>query len=115
MTKLHISAVTACISGVAHTYMAATQLEKIAPSRNWQIKVETQGALGIENELQPDDIVQSDVVLLIHNTAIKMPERFEKCRCIEMDISQFLLNNNKLCQAVEKIMLRPQGTRVVLD
>lgn len=44
-----------------------------------------------------------------------MPERFEKCRCIEMDISQFLLNNNKLCQAVEKIMLRPQGTRVVLD
>lgn len=29
MIKLHISAVTACISGVAHTYMAATQLEKI--------------------------------------------------------------------------------------
>ncbi|WP_218971801.1 fructose PTS transporter subunit IIB [Necropsobacter massiliensis] len=115
MIKLNICAVTACISGVAHTYMAATQLEKIAPLKNWHIKVETQGALGIENELQPDDIVKSDIVLLICNTAIKMSERFEKCRCIEMDISQFLLNNDKLFQAVQKIMLRPKGTKIQLD
>ncbi|WP_032094033.1 fructose PTS transporter subunit IIB [Necropsobacter rosorum] len=115
MKKLMISAVTACISGVAHTYMAAAQLEKLASEKNWQIKVETQGALGIENELTAEDIEKSDIVVLIRNTAIKKPERFEKCRCIEMDISRFLLDSTKLFGAIEKLLLRPQGARIILD
>lgn len=49
MTK--IIAVTACPSGVAHTYMAAESLESAAKAKGWQVKVETQGSIGIENEL----------------------------------------------------------------
>ncbi|STR40123.1 PTS system fructose-like transporter subunit IIB 2 [Klebsiella michiganensis] len=41
-----IVAVTACVSGVAHTYMAAERLEKVGHQEKWNIKIETQGALG---------------------------------------------------------------------
>jgi fructose-specific PTS system IIB-like component len=53
-----IVAVTACVSGVAHTYMAAERLEKVGHQEKWQIKIETQGALGIENKITPDDIAR---------------------------------------------------------
>ena len=53
---MKIVAVTACPTGIAHTYMAAEQLEKTAKKLGHTIKVETQGAMGIENELsQADD------------------------------------------------------------
>ncbi len=45
---MKIVAVTACPTGIAHTYMAADALTKAAPKYNVQIKVETQGAMGIE-------------------------------------------------------------------
>ena len=45
---MKIVAVTACPTGIAHTYMAAELLEKTAKNLGHSIKVETQGALGIE-------------------------------------------------------------------
>ncbi len=48
---MKVIAVTACPSGVAHTYMAAEALEKAAKQEGIEIKVETQGSIGIENEL----------------------------------------------------------------
>lgn len=42
----YLVAVTACVSGVAHTYMAAERLEKLCQREKWSIKIETQGALG---------------------------------------------------------------------
>ena len=48
MTK--IIAVTACPSGVAHTYMAAEALESAAKAKGWEVKVEAQGSIGLENE-----------------------------------------------------------------
>ncbi|HEC5283013.1 TPA: hypothetical protein R3V32_004531, partial [Enterobacter cloacae] len=47
----HLVAVTACVSGVAHTYMAAERLERICQQEKWSVRIETQGALGIESEL----------------------------------------------------------------
>ena len=62
MTK--IIAVTACPSGVAHTYMAAESLESAAKAKGWQVKVETQGSIGIENELTAEDVASADMVIL---------------------------------------------------
>ena len=53
---MKIVAVTACPTGIAHTYMAAEQLEKTAKAMGHTIRVETQGAMGIENELSAKDI-----------------------------------------------------------
>ena len=48
--------ITACPTGIAHTYMAAEKLEETAKETGNQIKVETQGSIGVENELTADDI-----------------------------------------------------------
>ena len=57
---MNIVAVTACPTGIAHTYMAAEQIEKTAKALGHHIKVETQGAMGIENELSAEDIREAD-------------------------------------------------------
>jgi fructose-specific PTS system IIB-like component len=44
----YLVAVTACVSGVAHTYMAAERLEKLCQQEKWIIKIETQGRWGLK-------------------------------------------------------------------
>lgn len=67
MTK--IIAVTACPSGVAHTYMAAEALESAAKAKGWEVKVETQGSIGLENELTAEDVASADMVILTKDIA----------------------------------------------
>ena len=57
---MNIVAVTACPTGIAHTYMAAEQLAKTGKALGHKIKVETQGAMGIENQLSAEDIRNAD-------------------------------------------------------
>ncbi len=85
MTK--IIAVTACPSGVAHTYMAAEALETAAKSRGWQVKVETQGSLGQENILTTEDISDADMVILTKDIGIKFEERFAGKTIVRVNIS----------------------------
>ena len=70
-------AVTACPTGIAHTYMAAENLEKTAKQLGHEIKVETQGAMGIENQLKAEDIQGADVLILAADIAIENPDRFD--------------------------------------
>ena len=79
-------AVTACPTGIAHTYMAAESLEKTAKALGFEIKVETQGAMGIENELTPDDIKEADVLILAVDIMIENAERFEGLPKIEVPV-----------------------------
>lgn len=75
MTK--IVAVTACIAGIAHTYMAKTNLEKFAKKKGLDIKVETQGAMGIENKLSISDVSEADVVIFAVDTNVSERGRFD--------------------------------------
>ena len=61
---MKILAVTACPTGIAHTYMAAEALQKAADKLGLKIKVETQGAMGLENILTARDIASADLVLM---------------------------------------------------
>ena len=79
-------AVTACPTGIAHTYMAAENLAKTAKELGHQIKVETQGAMGIENELTPKDVSEADVLILAVDIMIEKPERFGSIAKIEVPI-----------------------------
>src|SRR5258707_15012725 len=60
---MKIVAVTACPTGIAHTYMAAARLEKTAQDLGYEIKIETQGALGIENPLSVIDIPEAQTAI----------------------------------------------------
>jgi PTS system fructose-specific IIB component/fructose-specific PTS system IIB-like component len=89
---MKIVAVTSCPTGVAHTYMAAEQLEKTAKKLGHTIKVETQGAMGIENELAQADIDGADVAIFATDIALERPERFARIRTIEVPVQAVLRN-----------------------
>ncbi|MWN90386.1 PTS fructose transporter subunit IIBC [Gilliamella sp. Pra-s65] len=58
-----IVAVTACPTGIAHTFMAAEAIEEEAKKRGWWCKVETRGSVGVGNELTPEEVASADVVI----------------------------------------------------
>ena len=87
---MKIVSVTACPTGIAHTYMAAEQLEKTAKKLGHSIKVETQGAMGIENELTPSEIEAADVAILATDIAIEQVERFNSIRKVQVPVQSVL-------------------------
>ncbi|MCU0277027.1 MAG: PTS fructose transporter subunit IIB [Acidobacteria bacterium] len=85
---MKIVAVTACPTGIAHTYMAAEQLEKTARQLGHSIKVETQGAMGIENELSAAEIREADLALFAADIAVQKGERFVGKRIVEIGVQE---------------------------
>lgn len=72
--------------------MAAEQLQKTAKKLGHSIKVETQGAMGIENELSQAEIDSADVAILATDIAIDQVERFDRIRRIEVPVADALKN-----------------------
>ena len=102
MSKL--VAVTACIAGVAHTYMAAQNLKKYAKKNGDQIKVETQGAMGFENKLSATDIADADAVIFAVDTNVREKERFEGKKIIKMGTSDVVKDGSKAITKVHEVI-----------
>lgn len=94
--EAEILAVTSCPSGVAHTFLAAKSLEKAAYTMGIKIKVETQGANGINNRITDKDIKNAKMVILAHDVAIKEPERFKGMKTVEVPTRDAILNARAL-------------------
>lgn len=75
---MKIVAVCACTVGIAHTYMAQEAIEKECAKRGYDYKVETQGGMGIDNELEQEDVDDADYVLLAIAIGIEGEDRFEE-------------------------------------
>ena len=69
-------AVTACTTGIAHTYMAQEALQKVAAEMGVGIKVETNGASGVGNKLTAEDIKKAKAVIIAADKAVEM-DRFD--------------------------------------
>ncbi|MBS7576710.1 MULTISPECIES: PTS fructose transporter subunit IIB [unclassified Enterococcus] len=93
MTKM--VAVTACIAGIAHTYMSKANLEKFAKKNGVEIKVETQGAMGMENKLSEADIKAADVVIFAVDTNVSERERFEGKKILTVGTSEVVRDGEK--------------------
>ncbi|MBE0664750.1 MAG: PTS fructose transporter subunit IIB [Chrysiogenales bacterium] len=89
---MKIVAVTACPTGIAHTYMAAEQLEKTARQLGHLIKVETQGAMGIENKLSAADIQGADLAIFAADIAVQNRERFANLKIVEVAVQDAIKN-----------------------
>jgi len=87
---MKLVAVTACPTGIAHTYMAAEKLEKTAKKLGHVIKVETQGAMGIENELSQADVDSAEAAIIATDIAIERAERFQRVRQIQVPVQDAL-------------------------
>lgn len=89
---MKIVAVTACPTGIAHTYMAAEQLEKTAKALGHSIQVETQGAMGIENELSKKSIAEAEAVLFAVDIDVEQRERFEGKKIVKVSVQEAIKN-----------------------
>ncbi|PYV49296.1 MAG: PTS fructose transporter subunit IIB [Acidobacteria bacterium] len=89
---MKIVAITACPTGIAHTYMAAERLEKVAKNFGYEIKVETQGAMGIENKLTESDIRQAQVAIFAVDIEVEERERFNGVSVIQVPLQEALKN-----------------------
>ncbi|MBV7298484.1 PTS fructose transporter subunit IIB [Enterovibrio paralichthyis] len=98
---MNIVAITACPSGVAHTYMAAESLEQAALARGWTIKVETQGVLGAENEISQQDVEEADAVILTTDIALSGTERFDGKKVIQTTVKRLVVSPSEALDAVE--------------
>ncbi len=85
---MKIVAVTACPTGIAHTYMAAEQLEKTARKLGHHIRVETQGAMGIENALSAKDIQEAEAAIFAADIAVQDRERFAGLKIVEVGVQE---------------------------
>ncbi|HCX65381.1 MAG TPA: PTS fructose-like transporter subunit IIB [Eubacteriaceae bacterium] len=101
---MKVVAATACPSGVAHTYMAAEALEKAFKKAGHEIKVETQGSIGIENELTKADIKDADYVVLTKDMGIKAEERFEGKKIVRVSIGDAIKKSDALVKKLQAHM-----------
>ncbi|PBB06244.1 PTS fructose transporter subunit IIABC [Salimicrobium humidisoli] len=90
-----ILAVTACPTGIAHTYMAADKLKDTAGQRGIPIKVQTNGSSGVKNRLTPDDIERADVIIVAADTKVDM-SGFDGKHVIEVPVSKAIHEPDKL-------------------
>lgn len=98
---MNLVAVTACPTGIAHTYMAAERLEKAARKLGIGIKVETQGAMGIENELGPEDIRTAAAVVLAVGIAVRKRDRFEGKTIIEIGVQDAIKKPDEILAKIK--------------
>lgn len=101
---MKIVGVCACVAGIAHTYLAKEKLINAASKRGHEIKVETQGVIGIENELTEKEIKEADVVILAVDVSVSKRNCFDGKKIIEISTSTVVQSSDKLIEKIEKLM-----------
>jgi PTS system fructose-specific IIB component/fructose-specific PTS system IIB-like component len=99
---MKIVAVTACPTGIAHTYMAAEQLEKTARRLGHQLRVETQGAMGIENALDDREIREAEAAIFAADIAVQGRERFARLKIVEVGVQEAIKRPDAIFSRLEK-------------
>lgn len=95
-----ILAVTACPVGIAHTYMAAENLQKAGEALGVDIKVETQGSIGVENALTEQDIAEADGIIIAADKEVPK-ERFAGKRVIVTGVQDGIRKPEELIKKIQ--------------
>lgn len=95
-----ILAVTACPVGIAHTYMAAENLQKAGEALGVEIKVETQGSIGVENALTDQDIAEAEGIIIAADKDVPK-ERFAGKRVIITGVQDGIRKPEELIKQIQ--------------
>lgn len=88
-------AVTACPTGIAHTYMAAEGIEKAAKAKNCFIKIETRGSGGAKNVITDQEIAEADCIIVTADTQVPL-DRFDGKKVIIRQVSDGISKADEL-------------------
>lgn len=104
--KMKIAAITSCATGIAHSYMAAEAIRKVAKKHGCPVKVEIEGALGIENELSEADIEKADIIVFANDVSISKAERFKdvKYKVIKFGPHEVIKNPEIIFEKAKEII-----------
>ncbi|MDQ1028797.1 PTS system fructose-specific IIC component [Streptomyces umbrinus] len=97
--RLKLLAVTACPTGIAHTYMAAEKLSQAAEQLGVDIKVETQGSIGAENVLADNDVRTADGVIIAADKDVDL-SRFAGKRVVTVGVAEGIHHPERLIEQV---------------
>lgn len=92
---MKLVAITACPTGIAHTYMAAEALERAAKKKGIEMKVETRGSVGVENQLTDQEIQDAHAVIIATGATVSK-ERFEGKPILEVAVVEAIKNPEEL-------------------
>lgn len=98
---MKLLAITSCPNGIAHTYMAAENLQKAADKLGIQMKVETQGGVGVENALTAQEIREADGIIIAADRKVDK-ERFKGKRLLVVGVKEGIRNPEKLFKQFEE-------------
>ncbi|MED3612030.1 PTS fructose transporter subunit IIABC [Bacillus wiedmannii] len=96
---MNLLAVTSCPNGIAHTYMAAENLQKTADKLGVQMKIETQGGIGVENELTEQDIREADGIIIAADRVVNK-DRFVGKKLLVVGVQDGIRKPEELIQKV---------------
>ncbi|MGF1437504.1 fructose-specific PTS transporter subunit EIIC [Bacillus thuringiensis] len=96
---MKLLAVTSCPNGIAHTYMAAENLQKTADKLGVQMKIETQGGIGVENELTEQDIREADGIIIAADKVVNK-NRFVGKKLLVVGVQDGIRKPGELIQKV---------------
>lgn len=82
--------ITACTTGVAHTYIAREKIMQAAQALGYEAKVETQGSVGIEEALTEAEIATADFILISADIGITGRDRFKNKKIVEVPIATIM-------------------------
>ena len=99
--RIKVLAVTACPTGIAHTYMAAEALEKAGKKLGITIKVETNGSGGAKNVLTAEEIANCDGIIVAADKSVEM-DRFDGKKVIATKVSDGIKIPEELIERIEK-------------
>ncbi len=108
---MKIVAVTACPTGIAHTYMAAEALQIASKELNIEMKVETRGSVGAENPLTDADIAAADAVIVAADTSTPM-ERFAGKKVVQVSVKDAIKDAKGL---IEQTKTAPVYGKALID
>lgn len=99
---MNIIGVAACTAGIAHTYISKEKFSNAAKEMGHNVHVETQGTIGIEDELTPKQIEEADYVVFMADVSVRNKERFANKKCIEVSTDTAIKSPKKLVEFIEK-------------
>jgi PTS system fructose-specific IIC component len=94
---MKLLAITSCPTGIAHTYMAAESLQMAAKAMGIEIKVETRGSVGVENEITPQDIKEAHALIIAADTQVDR-EQFPGLPIINAPVQEAIKNPKGLIE-----------------
>ncbi|WP_024120351.1 PTS fructose transporter subunit IIABC [Bacillus halotolerans] len=94
---MKLLAITSCPNGIAHTYMAAENLQKAADRLGVQMKVETQGGIGVENELTGEEIREADAIIIAADRSVNK-DRFIGKKLLSVGVQDGIRKPEELIQ-----------------